>query len=108
MVTAVLDEDPADLPAPEDRASEVDPGDVGLQRFRIVGRNPVFALEADAAALEEGEVRLVADQREDGVRGDSPFPLRRGDADEIGADLPDRRSKERADRPGRDPVLEIR
>src|SRR6266536_1318652 len=68
MVAAVLDEDAADFGAAEDGTGEVEVGDVGLEGLQVVGGNAVGSFEEDAAALEEGEVGLVADQRENGVR----------------------------------------
>ena len=105
---AVLDEDLPDLPSAENRSGKIEPGDVGLEGLRVVGRNPVLALEPDAAALEKGEIRLVADERKDGVGRDPALPFRGRGADEVRPDLENRRSKVRPDRSRRDSILEVR
>ena len=83
-------------------------GHVGLQRLGVVGRHARRPLEPDAAPLEEGEVGLVADQREDGFGRDRPFASRADDADRVGLDREHARLEERADGARGDPVLEVR
>ncbi len=91
MVAAVLDEDAADFGAAEDGTGEVEVGDVGFEGLQVVGGNAVGSLEEDAAALEEGEVRLVTDQREDGVRAERLFSGGTFDENRVAADLLDAR-----------------
>src|SRR6266540_1411907 len=108
VVAAVFDEDSTDFGTAEDGAGEVEVGDVGLEGLEIMGGDAVGPFEEDAAALEEGEVGLVADQREDGVRAERLFPGGTFDENRVAADLLDACLEERADLPGADAVLQVR
>ncbi len=107
MVPAVLDENPPDLPATEDRTGQVEVRDVGFQGFRVVGRNALLPFEADPAPLEEREVGLVADQRKDRVRAHGFLTARSLDAHRVGKDLHDARPEQRPDGARADAVLEV-
>ena len=72
-----------------------------------MGGDAVGPFERDAAALEEGEVRLVTDQREDGVGRERLLPGGAFDEDRAARDLQDARSEERPDLSRPDPILQV-
>src|ERR1700693_5503949 len=107
MVAAVLDEDAADFDPAEDRAGEVEVGDIGFERLQVVRGDAVGPFERNAAALEEREIRLVADQREDGAGGEllpAGAPLH---SDAVRLDRLDAGAEEGPDLAGGDPVLQV-
>jgi len=108
VVAAVLDENATDLGASQDRARQVEVRDIGLQSLGIVGRHAVGTLETDPGLFEEREIRLVADQRKDGVGADRETALRTVDEHRVGSDLEDPGAEDSPDRSGADAIFQIR
>ncbi len=87
---AVFDEDLVGAFAGDDDSREVDAGDVALERGGVAdGAAGVGFVEADAEALDEAEVGVVAGQGEDEVVGQGELAFGGGEGHGVFGDAGD-------------------
>src|SRR5882724_5829697 len=107
MQSPVFDENFARVAPVRDYARQMNPWHIALQRLGIEFRFAAFRIELHSQALNESVVRMIAGQREDLSRGQSPFTGSAFDNDFLGRNLFDAGFKQRFHLPCLDSILDV-